>query len=332
MNRTSFSVPETLTPYIDNNLHEAHAELTNVTVDEFWNEMPRSQMPRDDSLAEFVDLRPEEDHDSDKVVVLPLPFANGWAPHMALRARLLQRCMDEPMRIIVLPNDRKSYHLTSEENSYVAGGNFEPLATKQLNTLQLLKVEQVSYVGYSQGATLGASALRLAALRDQFILGSSGLFEPPNIIERKPRKLQRQFIDSGKNLNTAVNDANIAALSETQHSRGGFDSVIKNLGLLPFVLKTQSATNRAIHKGFSHPYFSNDVSAALKRNRDMHLMVVAGEESSITPADSIRTLVSSVSEGSRSRLTTRFVEGYGHEMGDNIVVHALLGRLALDNC
>jgi predicted esterase len=327
MSLTAFKVPESLSPHVDGDIYEAHQRLADTTLRDFWETMPDSTLPKHTDAAEMVDLAPYDDHDRASAIVLPLPFANGWAPHMALRARLLQDSIPEPTRLIVFPNDKRSYNLSAEEQETVASGNFAPIAEKQLQSLRSAKIEKISVIGYSQGATVGACALKLAAQTDSFEIGNSGLFEAPNVIGRTPNELRKQFMASGKGLDKAVNDSGIPALSEAQHSRGGLDVIGKFTGLVPFVIRTQSGTNRAIHKGFTYPRFMQDVTAAMASNTSFEALIANAAESPIMPAESIDDIDYLSAENARIR--TRTIEGYGHEMGDNIVVHAVLAKLAL---
>lgn len=328
LERTAF-IPDAELAYqmsLDEKLREAHERLANVSLDKFKSDIPLQNDPYDKSEASYVDLRHSDDPGDKHAVVLPLPFANGWAPHMALRAKLLQDSMDVPHRIVVFPNNvigSKSYELSKPDLEAVSSGQFDPIAEKQLSTLQKLGIESVQYIGYSQGATIGAAALKLAALQDRFELGSSGLFEPPNMIARNKKQLQKAFMSGGLNsLNRAVNDSGIPALTEAQRSAGRINSFKQLGGMLIFAAGSQLPVNKAIHEGFTYDRFMRNIGQIPS---NVVISLAGARDSAITPIEEIERL----SKLDDLILRSKVVEGYGHEMGDNIVVHTLLAKTAL---
>src|SRR5690348_12148273 len=137
--QVDFSVPPELEPYIDDSLRRAHQQLRWQDARTVVRDMPPVQYLDREGTVGYVDLAPPMDHDRTHAVVLPLPFANGWAPHMALRARLLQDSLPTPTRCIVLPNNTRCeprvYHLDQQARAKVRAGDFSPLAEQQVRTL-----------------------------------------------------------------------------------------------------------------------------------------------------------------------------------------------------
>lgn len=327
MSKELFYLPASLEAQVDDNIRTAHEKLAAMSLDDIEKRMPQAVDP-DMTLgsAGYVDLSPKE-AEQRMVIAMPFPFGNGWAKHMAIRAFMSQDSLNEPTRFILFPNDKDSYNLSPEQLEQLKAGDFNPIALAQLASLGRLGIEKVHYVGYSQGATVGAAALKLAAKHGMFELGANGLFEPANVADTTTGDLRGRFMKSGKGLNKAVNDSAIPALSEVQHTRGGIDEIRKNLGFISVGINSLSAVSKAIHRGFTHPYFLRDLGEAIKSDEDIKVLVAGAYDSLITPAE----FMADVQELSweTPQLSARIVEGYGHELGDNVVAHAILGKLSL---
>lgn len=313
---------------MDDTVRVAHENLAAISLRDVEKRMTRQWYPNSAiGSAGYVDLNPDENYDPTTAVAVPFPFGNGWAPHMAIRAFMLQDSLDEPTRLILFPNDTTSYDLSKQELAQVKGGDFDPIAQAQLAALTNLRLEKVHYLGYSQGATVGAAALKLAARSSRFELGNSGLFEPPNILPVSSGKLRQAFMKSGKGLSKAVNDSAIPALSEAQHTRGLKDVLGMGAGLIRVAINSQSARSKAIHKGFTHGTFIDDIETAVVFDENLHMTIGAAANSLITTSAALDEIAKTAKTFPRINIVT--TENYGHELADNVVAHAILGKRAI---
>jgi len=312
---------------------EAHARLARMSLRQVVGSMPAVNH-LEGRQASFVDLKPRGDYDDHSAVVLGLPFGNGWAPHVWLRAKLLQDSLEVPARMIIFPNNtltNKAYYLNYDEMKQVAeSGNFRPLIEQQFRTLDTLNINRFHRVGYSQDAAVGASALSIAANHGYFGLKPSGLFEWPNGTTRTAKQLNKQFTSDGiKPLKKAVNESAIPALSEAQRSRGGIDNLIQLGKLASFGLGIYlRPENRAIRSGFGNTNFVVDVWEAIDGDKELKVLLAVAENSKITTEES-KTSVKALQEFYPKRITFQEIKGYGHEMGDNLAIHTILGKMAV---
>jgi hypothetical protein len=328
-------IPEELnTPELwDEHAEEAYARLAAMPLKEFWKGMP----PVDrkfigDGAAGYVDLRPADHEDTD-VVVLGNPFANGWAPHMALRYKLLQDVLPRPARLIIFPSDTLAtgdVQLSEPKRPIVAKGDFSPIAERQFRTLDKLGITHWSRYGYSQDAAVGACALALSAKHGYFEIGPSELAEAPNAVPRTTKQIRKDFTAGGISpLNRAVNDSAIPALSKAQHSRGALDVLPQLAGFARYGLGTMRKENKAIQEGFTKPHFWFDIGQALSHDEDLEIHVTQATDSKIMPTKTMANAAQLKEEIFPGRFDYLTIEGYGHELGDNIVAFALIGKLAL---
>jgi pimeloyl-ACP methyl ester carboxylesterase len=328
-------IPEVLTTEWDDKIAEAHGRLATMSLDTFLEQMPHAWRLPEDGTVSFVNMSPEEDHDPHSAIVVPFPFGAGWSPHMAMRMQMVQESLPEPRRLVVLPNnslEKRAYNFSTAERAKIGGsGDFSPLVERQMRTLGKLGIEHVQILGYSQGAAVGATTLRVMAKNGDFALGASGLMDPPNATKRSRYELMHDFVGDGiKPFCAAVNGAAIPMLTEVQRSRvcasnlarqawrsGAYTAM--NAHLLP--------QNRALKDGFRHAQFIPDVEAALREAPELRLHVIRAGNSRIMPSEAVEDLEKLGNYD--GRLTTLTVDGFGHEMAANLVVHTLLARMAL---
>ena len=337
MSESYSRIPESLQALEDDRFREAHQRLAGASLDEVRRVMPAVQRHSFEQ-AGFVDLRPEEECDAKRAVVVPFPFTNGWEASMALRLRLLQASMPQPTRVIGFPHntlaDRQVYSLSRQELVAVSSGDFEPLARQQLTALAALGIESFGLWGYSAGAAIGAATLRLAAAREQFSLHPSGLAEEPNGLDRTQSALRKAFTAPGlTRLNAAVAASGMPALVAVQAADGWRSRPRQLWQYVHFMANATLASNRAIRLAFAHDGFGADVLDALSVNPELRLLIARASDSLVTPADSpsrIR-LQKFAADTSTDRLQFAELTDYGHEAGDNIALHALLARAALTN-
>lgn len=324
-------IPPQLEQYCDDRILETQAALARMPFSVFVAGMP--EVERAENAASFVDLAPTEDHDRKSAVVLPLPYANGWEPYMAYRAAMLRDSLDEPIRVVVFPNSTlklEAYDLSDEERAKVAGGSFQPLAEKQFRALESLGIEQFHMVGYSQGASVGAAALRLAVETGDFGVKPSGLFEWPNGEKRSRKELSKDFMAvSLGSLNNAINETAIPGYSKSQQSRGGLDLPRQLARLTRYYLGTKLLEdNKALHTGLAQDTFNDDVEAALEGDPDLKLLLAWTENGQMTRV-AAQLAVLGLSIKRPSQLRTEEIRDYGHELGDNLIAHTILGKMAI---
>jgi hypothetical protein len=181
-------------------------------------------------------------------------------------------------------------------------------------------------MGYSQGAAVGAAALRMAARYGLWKLGNSGLFEAPNCFNRTPLQLVRDFMAT-QHFSRTVRESAIPLLSEVQHTRGGLDALVQVIGAIELGVSTCGVENRVIRAALGKDQFIDDVEAAAGVIKDATVTVGAGLKSRIMPPAILDKLNECAQDLPQLRVLG--IAGYGHEMADNIVAHTLLARAAL---
>lgn len=311
----------------DERLQEAHGRLAATSLADFVESMHEVTKP-DDHGAAVVDMRPTEDHDSATAVAMIYPWENGHRPAMEMRARLIQDALDEPTRFLLFPVDSGSMSLSDYDlNTWVRQrGDFEPVGKRMVATAEILGVDRLHIVGASMGATIGAAALRFSGFRDDIDVRTACFSEPANTFLCSKSEKKAAFTKGGlAPMTKAKNDSAIPALSEAEFTRGGVDRVRQLVSLLP--LLRQSDLGKAAHEGFTKPNFQWDLRDGLYSSPDTKALVVRAADSLIYTEEgeeNVRTALEN--QGNFSHLT---VAGYGHEMNDNIVVNAILAKLAM---
>jgi hypothetical protein len=237
--------------------------------------------------------------------------------------------------LIIFPNNTFStadVQLSEPKQPMVEKGDFSPLAERQFRTLDKLGITRWSRYGYSQDAAVGACALALNAKHGYFDIGPSELAEAPNTMTRSFKQIRKDFMADGIGpLNKAVNDSAVPALSKAQHARGGLDAVPQLIGFARYGMGTIRRENKAIQTGFTKPHFWFDISQALAHDEDLKIHVTQAANSKIMPADKMQNAAQLKEQIFPGRFDYLTIEGYGHELGDNIVAFALLGKLALQS-
>lgn len=268
----------------------------------------------------YVDRNLHLQEDDKEAVALMLPFANGYGPSMDIRASVMQDVLQN-RRVLVFPNN------TKDQEWYAATENTaESLAQNAVAVVDSLGIEKLHVVGYSQGATIGA--LMLKHMPDRFDVSDSGVMlgEAPNVVKgREAKALSRAFTKGGtKPLNKAINDSGIPALSEAQHARGGIDSVRQLAMFAAFGLGTNKAVNKQLRESMTGDSFVSNILEADQLPARLKIVRMAG---SLICTDELDGAISA-SPINNSSLTV--VNGYGHEGGDNVILHGLLARQAVE--
>lgn len=326
---------------------KVHENLAHTSLNQFMEEMEQAQIHTlnfdKDHRIRFVDIRSDDESNPAEAIVMPLPFGNGYAPAMHIRALAMQGLLNEPKRVLMFPNnDHKNawYEMPNEhtlaqyithENNPLTMSTRELLSETIIRAVDRLGVGQVDIVGYSQGATIGATVLARSA--NHLDTTSAMLGEPANVESRTPKQLQKDFQGDGfkalNALNQAINDSAIPALTEAQHSSSGLITLIRQLSTLAkFGISSKLATNKQLHNAMTGEDFVDDLVRAesIGNLPDSRHMLIARMATSLicTPNLDERLNESGLSEH------LEVIEGYGHEGGDNVILHALMARSAIE--
>ena len=303
-----------------------HEELAATSLDDFINDMSEHVTLGEstDMAIRAVDLLPAE-AEPKRAIVLPMSFGNGYNPSNHIRARAIQRFMPEDTRLVIFPNN------TKQLETYNFKGNKDPI--EQLGVLILracneLGIEEIAISGYSQAASVGAVMLSRAENYD-IAVGAASLGDPANVVERTKKELKEDFV--GKNLsvqwqnlqdlNRAINNSGIPALSETQHSRGGLDAVRQLIMFAGVNGNAKILANDQLYMAMTHDTFGDYIAEAVASGIDPSLITVsAAENSKISKGVVIDAL--------NNNTNVRRIPGYGHEACDNIIDLALGERIA----
>lgn len=327
-------IPPVLASYEDDRLWATHERLAAMNKTDMHAYLAMNDVQRfpDPQTAAFVDLR-HDDADPTHAIVVPAPFANDWGVNLGIRMRLLHESMPFPTRLVVFPNNicsQPAYDLERKHKQRMKEiGTFEPIAGLQLRTLEKLGITRVQYMGYSQGASVGAAALRILSRGGGITPGDSGLFEAPNVVERSALQLRRDFMGTD-GFAEVVNQSGIPMLSEEQCTRGGMDTVRQAARIACFGANSMLPVNRAIFAAFRHARFIDDIEiATFKLQGSAHLTVGRGTNSTIVPSQAMQAMKWRAALDNDRGLRPVEVLGYGHEMADNILIHTLLARMAL---
>ena len=327
-------IPSSLVPEWDETAQEAHQRMAVRTLDSLLVEMPPTQVASiKDEYLRFAELPPLDEGD-DGYLAITLPHGNPWSPSMYLRARLLQETAARDKTLIVFPNNfygHRAYRLTREELGEVSQGSLQPIVGRQRRLLHTKPVGSVALFGESLGGMAAAAAGDEFA--DYFELTAVGIIEPPNIMDRDGGDLQKAFLyggilkgmrESGRRLARAVDDSHIPALSEAKHRESTAPGWIKYFLSLKFI-----AENRALQQGMAANNLTDLLHSALLKQPGTPVLLARGEQSPITPRGSLMEHVYNLRGFHNGNIRYREVDGYGHELCDNLAVNALLGKIAL---
>ncbi|MDB5161187.1 MAG: hypothetical protein JWO96_567 [Candidatus Saccharibacteria bacterium] len=322
-------LPHSLEPYFDDQARVAHESMAATSLEKHLKEMPRSQLKEVGvQQIRYAEIIPAGDYDNSEAILLELPFANGWAPHMYLRARYLQAVAAPDQRVIVFPQSTISetaYDFTGFQLDQIKQGDVTPIAERQARLVRTLGIGRASIIGYSGG---GMNAAVLSeVLADEVSVLSVGVFEPPNVVDRTAKQLTKDFKASGFSYLQAAKDAEIPALVEALGKSPVSWKVLK--GTTNFGVSTLLRGNKELKEGMAHNNLSHTLALALLHQPGLGVTLANAEHSKVSPKIKMSAQANTLSPfGNVNHIT---VEGYDHGMGDNIVVHGLLGKAAVEN-
>ncbi len=325
------TIPQELDHLWAGNIPDTHQAFARLSLADVRRDMATVTPPQSNKATAYVDLSPTEDHDPTSAVVVPLDFGCGWSPAIALRTQLLQAVLPEPRRVIVIPNNAigevSSYAFDKQEQHKVASiGDLSPLAKRISTTLSHLEIKQVDLVGYSQGAAVGAAVWALENKRGARKLGTAGLFEAPNAVERTPMTLLRDFLAT-KGFDAALQQSALPAFDEIYHMRGGADTLYRLANDAKYAGGVLLSQNRALVRGLAHRQFWHDVDDAVCDNPDTRIAVVGARDSSVFPQSAMRSAYATAE--SYPEVRAYQIYRYGHELVGNVAAYALLGLAVL---
>lgn len=277
----------------------------------------------------FLRLRDENEGQSSKAVAVYYPFANGNSPQMLIRAMVQQALMPEDTQLIIFPNNTRSekYQTPYDLCGAHPTSSIDQLAKRSLRAIEALGIEELAISGDSQGASVGAAVLKLSTDVVDIPGGSASLRDSGNMFSRKPGKLTKAFRKTGTgNLNRAINDSGIPALSEAQLSRGGTESVLQILRFVKFgLIDSRDPNNQVLHRDMARGGFVPTLEEA-HDNIGQGTHVTLYERSLISRDKTEEFMLRRVLGDNGGEF--QIIPGYGHEGGDNVVLSALLARRA----
>ncbi|MFO0920507.1 MAG: hypothetical protein U0451_02435 [Candidatus Saccharimonadales bacterium] len=307
---------------------ESFERLQNMTLGQIEEEMPSPRWSfypeyADGLSIRYVDLRAPDEGSSKKAVLNLFPFGNEYTPAMHIRAKLLQETLPEDTRLLLFPNntDERFYSF----NRLGQNDAIDELGNMVLAACTRLGVEEVSVVGYSQGASVGASILRQAYNYD-IDTKAAYLGDPADVVNRTPKELKKAFVAGGLSaisaLNRAINDSGIPALTEAQLSGGGIDRVRQLIRFAGLNKVAKVHENELLHESMARDSFVDNIVVAV---HDVEGTIDRRDVSVVRMGDSLvctEDLEQDMeSKGLTESLTV--VEGYGHEGGDNVLDSAV---------
>lgn len=332
MNRLPLPVvPESLRPFADDNFFEVADKYAHLTIDKVVSTMPDTQTfgrYNNYPAMDVVVMRPK-DFEPKEAVFLPYPFGNGHAPHMHIRAAVMQEVLGNDKQVVCFPNNttrQKYYSLTTEQADRIASGDATPIAAGMLAVARELGIEYVDIINYSQPNLISPALVKLAA-RDGRVQVDHVLFaEMANGVQRTEKQLERAVRGTGLfKLIRAVRDSAIPALTEAQNMRGIRDYGRLARGFLGAAKGAKLYENAVLHQGMARDSFFGDLEEMRSVSPRTLVTLMRAEYSKIVPASDMFT-------SAATRLSDQFfvVEGYGHEAADNVTgVHALLSKAAI---
>lgn len=327
------TVPALLQADWDTNEHLQawHATLQHHTIESYQRTSPVGRLAlsgvHTGEGIRYVDIMPPDVADEKDAIVIMHNFAGGWGVRGAVRHEALLASLPEPRRLLAFPNAIVGHEVATysfNERRRLAAGDLAPLADRVLATCRSLGIRSIQTAGYSQGASTGAAVLARAA--DQGIeAGHSGLFDPPNVVERTSLALARDFVATGvANGFRASQAARIPLIDEAN----GPASRDRAMDRLRAIRNYTHPHNRALGRGLTHRTFGRDANTFLRAFPDAQLLCMRAELSTVTPRAAYEKQVRYLSHY-RERVRSVTIPDIGHEFAENPIAYALLGARAL---
>lgn len=322
MRNLELNLPEQFVPYFTDEDKQIQLELAETPLIQYSSERPNPieiELSKTDSIY-AIDLRGENENEGEAVVLFN-PWANAYSSAMHIRAKVLQEYLHGP-RVIVFPNNNigaKYYEFDEIEAASAIVG----LAKKASRAIVKLGIEETMFNGASQGASVGAATI--VESRDKFNVFGATLVDPPNVIARTSKQLGKDFTKSGyKDLNKAINDSGIPALTKAQRSGGGFNQLIQFANFAKFGLGGMSKENKALREAMAGHDFTVHLNEAKEEGLLPESLVIVRMAASLICAKEIEQQLHFIG------LSDKFVKipNRGHGYGDHLPVNGLVSRIA----
>lgn len=325
------NVPEVqpqLRPYVDEQVLQAHEEMSAMTLRDVRLAMPELKGGSD--TAAYYTIEPQaEDYDRSRAVVIPYTYATGHMPHMYMRAQHLQSSLREPMRLIAFPNNKvgqPSCHLDDIDLTFLRKGDYSPITDRYNRALEQEGIERIDLSSYSQAAAVGADWLQRNGRFGYFDVNSAVLAEAPDIKFRQNRReLAKDFGKTpGSSLKEAVLSTGIPALAEASgYSLGSFVQKTRVMG--SFFLSAVLKTNLAIAQGMTEGNFPLRTEHTDVGNGTG--IVAHSKNSSVMPAEEV---AAQQHRWEAAGWQTVALEG-DHAWADNILEYTALAKMAIES-
>lgn len=329
------NLPAAYEQYLNNDeVYAAYERIAQTSLVGYMMEMEDAYTPGEI----LADIRAEEEADPNEAILHLNQWANPYKPSIHIFDRTIQEMLPEGMRVINLPNNARKnrYYELKESSMWCLDGlrpelAFVSLASQQLEAVARKGIERVHIVGPSQGAAVGAVAMRLAENYGLEVVSATFFDAPNDVPERagKPKQLRADFQGKGlENLyafNDAVNDAAIPALNEAHGIDGTRRGIARQIrGFGGVWLDSRLESNRVMHQAMATDTFSGDLGAvrAAYANKGLPMpptVAAVFEDSAIGNHEGVDV----------DCVTDLNVPGYGHEGMDNVTLMGILVRRAI---
>ncbi len=322
---TVYRVPEQLTPLIDDRARGLHDMWQKMSHSDWLGLMPGTELVpvSDTQSVKIAEVNPPGDYDPERALVLFLPHAQAWKPHMWMRAAVARQLAAPDSRMIVFPNNGykdEAYTLSDHDTSK----GYKPLAEQFARVLEKKGVGQVALVGYSLGGILAPAVA--AVNSDKFQTLHIGSFEAPNV-NRTDKELKDAFMADGLgNFRASVADAEIPALSKAM-SLGRFGLDLYKFWRTNATDPTNQYLTKMMEKGLLTNKLLVEAGAV-----DPETVITVGRMATSAIAASPKALPGNFVLHSVDRFNFRSYSGpydHGHTTGDNIFAHGLMIKDAL---
>jgi len=329
-------LPDCLAPDWATNmmLQERHAQLQHTSLEDYATGMPQAHWDPEGLLhVDTLKHDPYSVADERTAVIVPIPFATGWRPHMAARVDLLNAALGGSNRMIALPNSAHGAPATQysrKERAAFAQGDYTFLSEKVLRMLEREGIENVSVAGYSQGSVVGASIAKAVAVSGVQKLEAAALSEMPTIVQRSAARLAIDFVRTGMSgYVTAMDGTEIPLLCQSVTPAG---RVVAAREFGQYLRTVFLPENVAIGRGLRFATFGSVVLQAAQNN-DAQFGFMRAERSTVTPNEPFQGLVRNLEDHLLGRVQSVEIPGYGHEFGDHSVALALVeARVLVKTC
>lgn len=315
-------VPDELRHLVDDQVLDAHAQLSSMTLDKIVRAMPDPVLTRGHGPA--VVLEPEERDGC--TIGLCLPEERSWNPATAAGALFFQQAVAPNSRVIVLANNipgNRYYSFNKEEAEYVAKGMLFPYFDQRAKHLDMLADNDELHLTGSGlgGLTAVGILLALGSNRDIRVVNAD---EVPN----RPRTQEelRQAMELSSDYRSrveAVQSAKIPWLSKA----------LKNPAFLAhYMVRLDGSAEPesvALYEGMAKVNFDMLLRTVAKQyGRDTTIKLGRMTGSHVVDAEQFERTAAALPE---EKAIARFViyGGKGRAAIDNPVVQALMYKDAV---